>query len=336
LKYRYSIHFIKTEIISEVLDCYFSKQPSNLFTRGAGGWENIKFGSQFKGGIKKIPYGKNNSYLAKIGMLNEAPEMIKDVHTFFSGTLCPIGMNSSFSMLHLEDDSFRKLLVDTTSDFLSLVDTGIKKIKIEENPEHEIRIPDDIPEEIKQRIILENKHTFKFQHDTEEGDCEFIDIDDESAGTRRLFELTPALVSGFIMQRVLVIDEIDHSMHPHLAALLVRLFNDSEVNRYGSQLIFSTHNVELMKPDRMRRDQIWFSEKKKGITTLFSLDDFEKDKVKASSPFNKWYDEGRFGGIPSINYMKVKQYFMTLEGNEVDELPDDVFGDLNDIPEDLR
>ncbi|RTN95696.1 ATP-binding protein [Enterobacter sp. WCHEn090032] len=337
LRYKYKIHFKKTEIILESLDCFYSKQPSNLFTRKTEGWENIKFGAQFKGGVKKVPFGNNNSYLSKIGLVQEAPKVIEKIYDYFIGVICPIGMNSSFNLLHLQDESFRDILVETTSSFLSLVDTGVKSIRIEENKNIDIKLPDDIPEDLRERIIAENLHSFKFEHDTDSGDSSEIDIEDESDGTRRLFELTPAIVSALLMQRVLVIDEIDHSMHPHLAALLVRLFNDSEVNGKNSQLIFSTHNIELMKPDRMRRDQIWFSEKNKGETNIFSLDDFDKDKVKTSSPFNKWYDEGRFGGTPSINYGKIRDYFIHLASeDEVDEPSEELFGDVNDIPEDLR
>nr|VUD31413.1 Predicted ATPase [Raoultella sp. NCTC 9187] len=193
-----------------------------------------------------------------------------------------------------------------------------------------------MPEEMKRRILTENRFSFKFEHEMEGGEYADIDIEDESAGTCRLFELTPALISGLLINRVLIIDEIDHSMHPHLAALLIRLFNDSEINKAGSQLIFTTHNIELMKSDRMRRDQIWFTEKKNGATELYSLDDFDKDKVKANSPFNKWYDEGRFGGTPSINYMKIKNYLVGVIGDAPEETDLNVFGDIDDIPEDLR
>lgn len=336
LKYKYKIHFSRKEILLETLDCYYSKQPSNLFSRENNGWENIRFGSQFKGGIKKIPFSKNNSYLSKIGTVEEAPEIAKDIYKFFSQLICPIGMDTTFSALHLEDEKFRDILMSFAGSFLSLVDTGINNVRIVENKDLDIKLPDDMPDEMKRRILLENRFSFKFGHEMEDGESADIDIEDESAGTRRLFELSPAIMSGLFINRVLIIDEIDHSMHPHLAALLIRLFNDSEVNKLGSQLIFTTHNIELMKSDRMRRDQIWFSEKVKGVTEIFSLDDFDKDKVKANSPFNKWYDEGRFGGTPSINYMKVKDYLIGLN-SDADEEPDaNVFGDISDIPEDLR
>lgn len=337
LKYRYKIHFIKAEILYESLDCFYSKQPSNLFVRESDGWENIKFGAQFKGGVKKIPFGKNNSYLSRIGIVPEAPEVAINVFNYFRKVICSISMNSSFSVMHLDDEEFREVLLGFSSNFLSLIGTGVSSVKIVENKNLEIRMPDDVPEEVKKRILMDNKFSYKFEHDTEEGDCADIDIDDESSGTRRLFELAPALMSALFSHRVLVIDEIDHSMHPHLASLIIKLFNDSEINKENSQLIFTTHNIDLMKSDKMRRDQIWFSEKKKGTTNLFSLDDFDKERVKANSPFDKWYDEGRFGGIPAINFSKVKSFLLDLSEDNSQEEPDvNLFGDIDDIPEELR
>nr|VUD31414.1 Predicted ATPase [Raoultella sp. NCTC 9187] len=141
LRFKYRIHFLKKEIILESLDCFYSKQPSNLFYRENNGWENIRFGAQFKGGIKKIPFSKNNSYLSKIGTVAEAPEIVKEVYEFFSQLICPIGMDTSFSVLHLEDEKFRKLLVDFAGNFLSLVDTGINNLRIVENKELDIKTP---------------------------------------------------------------------------------------------------------------------------------------------------------------------------------------------------
>lgn len=127
----------------------------------------------------------------------EAPEIAKVVYEYFSQLICPIGMDSSFNVLHLEDEKFRDILIRFAGDFLSLVDTGINKLRIVENKELDIKLPDEMPEEMKRRILAENRFSFKFEHDMEGGECADIDIENESAGTRRLFELTPALLSGF-------------------------------------------------------------------------------------------------------------------------------------------
>lgn len=212
----------------------------------------------------------------------------------------------------LLNKSIRKTFSDTTGEFLSLVDTGITGMSVEEN-DIDIKLPDGMSEEIKKEILFRNKFRFIFAHKNENGEDVMLDQENESDGTNRLFELAPAITSALCTFRILIIDEVDHSLHPHLASLLLRLFNDSELNKFNSQLIFSTHNMDLMKPEKMRRDQLWFAEKFKGYTNIFTLDDFEKDKVKASSPFHKWYDDGRFGSTPSVNYTAIKKYFMNIQ-----------------------
>ncbi|MDP0908175.1 ATP-binding protein, partial [Klebsiella pneumoniae] len=64
-----------------------------------------------------------------------------------------------------------------------------------------------------------------------------------------------------------------------MAALLLRLFNDSEVNKVGSLLIFTTHNIELMKSENMRSDQSWCTEKKNGVSDVYCVGELGKEKV---------------------------------------------------------
>jgi len=123
----------------------------------------------------------------------------------------------------------------------------------------------------------------------------------ESAGTIKLFKMLPILIDAFEDGGVLLLDELDNSFHPHLAELVIKLFNDPNVNKNNAQLIFSTHNINLMSPELLRRDQIWLTEKTNGATLFYSLDEFDKNSVKMDSPFDKWYGDGRFGAIPSID-----------------------------------
>lgn len=60
-----------------------------------------------------------------------------------------------------------------------------------------------------------------------------------------------------------------------------------------------------MAPERFRRDQIWLTEKINGATKIYSLEDFDKKRVKPQSPFNRWYAEGRFGAVPKIDYRSI-------------------------------
>lgn len=141
--------------------------------------------------------------------------------------------------------------------------------------------------------------------------------------------MIPMLVEAFRKQCVIVFDELDNNIHPHMADVIVRLFNDGEVNKYNSQLIFTTHNMQLMSPEKMRRDQLFFFEKRQGKSIGYSLNDFDKTRVKSTTPFGVWYDQGRFGGVPKINYPEI---VTLLSGEKFIEQStfDDLFGEYND------
>jgi len=94
------------------------------------------------------------------------------------------------------------------------------------------------------------------------------------------------------------IDEFNASLHPLLAIKLVQMFNSPESNPNNAQLIFNTHDTNLLHRAIMRRDQIWFTEKdEEGATHLYPLSDF---KTRTHQTFEKGYLEGRYGGIPFV------------------------------------
>ena len=89
-------------------------------------------------------------------------------------------------------------------------------------------------------------------------------------------------------------------MHPHLTRKLVEMFQSAEANPKGAQLVFATHDTNLMTPALFRRDEIWLTEKAAGGgTELFSLADV-KSKPRKDDAFEKHYLAGRYGGVPSF------------------------------------
>jgi hypothetical protein len=122
---------------------------------------------------------------------------------------------------------------------------------------------------------------------------------EESAGTRTLFALAGAVVETLSSGGLLVVDELDRSLHPHLAINIVRMFNDPETNPGTAQLVFNTHDTNLLDTDVLRRDQIWFTEKgDDGATRLFPLTDFRARKYEN---LERGYLQGRYGAVPSIS-----------------------------------
>lgn len=123
-----------------------------------------------------------------------------------------------------------------------------------------------------------------------------MDILAQSDGTVRLLTLIPAIYKAVYKDSTVVIDEINHCMHPSLIRDLVKYFSKNK-NTKG-QLIFSTHETCLLnQKEIMRPDEVWFAEKKEGMTYLYSLNDF---KIHHSISIQNGYLEGRYGAIPFI------------------------------------
>jgi len=303
-RYKYTVSFTRKSILEEHLNFYPSAKPASIFSRELNDtWESISFGTLYKGGKKRHSLFDNNAYISVAGNKADAPELVRNVYNYFRKEIFHLSSNTHISIPGLEN---KISMLDKVSAFLSFADTGITGIRQEENTEtSNIRFPDDIPREVKESIMKREKVKFLFSHNTDFGSLEYFDLKKESSGTQKLFELAPILIDALENGGVLVLDELDNSMHPFMAELIIKLFNDEEANTNGAQLIFSTHNVNLMSSECLRRDQIWFTEKKDGETIFYSLEDFDKKKVKPQSPFNRWYAEGRFGGVPKIDYQGI-------------------------------
>ena len=100
-------------------------------------------------------------------------------------------------------------------------------------------------------------------------------------------------------------NEIENSFHPYLARMIVKIFNDPTLNINNSQLIYTTHDLSLMSSEFLRKDQVYLSEKSvENGSVYFSLENFDSS-LKDNSPFAKWYNEGKLGGIPRIDYAQI-------------------------------
>lgn len=127
-----------------------------------------------------------------------------------------------------------------------------------------------------------------------------FDLEDESDGTRRLVDFIPLLFDIINGTTTYIVDEIERSIHPLLIKELVRKFADNP-NTKG-QLIFTTHESNLLDQSIFRQDEIWFAEKdQEGATDLYSLSDFKEHKT---IDIQKGYLNGRYGSIPFLGDLK--------------------------------
>lgn len=120
----------------------------------------------------------------------------------------------------------------------------------------------------------------------------------ESEGTIKYFMLAYPIIDALDNGKRLIIDEFDSKMHPLLTSKIISLFNSSKTNPKNAQLIFTTHDTNLLNAGLFRRDQIWFTQKDfYGATELYSLLEY---KVRNNAPYEKEYLMGKYGAIPLI------------------------------------
>lgn len=168
------------------------------------------------------------------------------------------------------------------------------------------KLPEDMPEEIKRDIVkrgiteVEIKTTHrKYGKDNKEVGTVVFDLEEnESGGTQKFLSMAGPLLDTIETGKVLIIDEMDARLHPLLTRFILSLFNSSANNK-NAQLIFATHDTNLLNNNRFRRDQIWFTEKDQyGVSSLYSL--IELQGVRKEASFGKDYILGKYGAIPFI------------------------------------
>ena len=126
----------------------------------------------------------------------------------------------------------------------------------------------------------------------------------ESEGTNKVIEISGPLFDTLNEGKILIVDELDAKLHPLLTRNIVLLFMDPDKNKHGAQLIFATHDTNLLDLSLIRRDQIWFAEKDNVESTdIYSLVEFKDEngnKVRNDRDIKSDYIRGRYGAIPFI------------------------------------
>ena len=185
-------------------------------------------------------------------------------------------------------------------DFLTAADIAIEGLRIVEQDFSPEMLPDDMPEELKERLVTGGRIVDVFlRHQPKGGKSAELDIDEESHGTQKMFALAGPWLDSLAEGNVIVFDELHDNLHPELVRFLVHRFHDPETNPHGAQLVFSTHETSILDQDLFRPDQIWFCERNERLeTTLFPLSDFRSRR--GVDNLRKAYLGGRFGGLPYI------------------------------------
>lgn len=304
LEYNYYLSFNQNKVIEETLNFYPGKNPALLFERKDG--QKIKYGSALKQNLSRIENSlyDNQLFLSKVG--SEKVEALIQPYTF---------LTRHISVHNMHDTTYDNLLVQALSSTLiqpnkshikhnitqlmKVADIGIRDMLFE-NYNEENLLPESNNESQRVRKDMEiNTIHKKYKNEEEEGEIQFP-IQLESTGTNKLLSVGLFLLEALDDGDVIIIDELDKSLHPFITKLLIQIINSRKTNPKNAQLIFASHDVSLLNNKIFRRDQIHFAEKTiKGESCYYQLSDVAG--VRQSVSYEKYYMNGLFGGVPLIN-----------------------------------
>ena len=211
---------------------------------------------------------------------NEFADFGDPVTSFFMHTRLPKGF--------ADDPQVRADVVKYFSSF----DETIKDFRVEKVPSASSEIRD-------------NEYKIYAIHNMMDSDqIAEIPLEDESAGTLKMFALYPELHEVLHNGGVYFVDELNARLHPLLVRNIILTFLNPEINTQHAQLVFTTHDTWQLSNQLLRRDEIWFTEKDdKGISTLYSLADFVDEdgtRIRKDENYEKNYLLGKYGAIPTL------------------------------------
>ena len=207
--------------------------------------------------------------------------------------------NGGYTALRFGEKSWK----DKVSDFLKRADISLHDIQVEEENLFDLPQFKQLPETVRS-MIRENDPEAK---SISVSFCRLDDLrksiplplNEESSGTKALFELAGPIIDVLENGYTVAVDELNSGFHPLVFQHLIAMFCDPEINRHNAQLIFTTHDTSVTERGCIHRDQIWLTEKHDDFATrLIPFSDFKTRNVR---PFQKGYLQGRYGAVPRIS-----------------------------------
>lgn len=312
--YRYGFEVTSKVVVSEWLYAKPKTKEIELFYRDYQDIEIHKRNFQKGNTLVKEGLIRDNAlFLSVAAQFNEKNSV--DIIEWFKDIATISGIKEEgyegFTIDKSKDPNFKNRILE----LLKAADLGIQDIQVEMLDTE--KLPNDMPKELIDFIIKKSEEdedaefladvlTSHKKYDDNNnlvGKVSFSLDDDESFGTRKFFALTGPVLDSLENGRTLVIDELDSKLHPNLVCKIVSLFNSKEKNPKNAQLLFNTHDTNLLSSGLFRRDQVWFTEKNKfGEGNLYSLADFKSDDVRKNDPFEDNYIKGKYGAVPYLGY----------------------------------
>lgn len=310
--YRYGFEYDREEILSEWLyEKRFGEKEYELFVRSH---------DLFDVSTKRFPEGEgkedltnsNRLFLSLVAQLKG--EKSNKVMNWFKSCNVVSGIESDgYENVTLEMFVEHLEGADQAQDFFKELQLGFTRFTVKK-----IEIPKDViekaPESIKSELEKNAQSgAFVTTHTTHNvysddgkviGERNFPKNKMESEGTKKVIEMSGPIFDTLNEGKILIVDELDAKLHPLLTRNIVLLFMDPQKNPKGAQLIFATHDTNLLDLDIIRRDQIWFAEKDRvestDIYSLIEFKDGDGKKVRNDRDIKRDYIRGRYGAIPFI------------------------------------
>ena len=296
VEYEYSFTLTKTEIITEELYYYPNGRKKLVFTRDERKGPDKKDVYEFRSAIRR-PMDVAGNTSKKTLFISRASQMdrdvAKDVFRYFNERfiLNYFGYNSYSieSLLNENKDLILKVLKAADSDIIDI------------RSQHELRslttaVFDPLSNQLLSRDDIQKPQLKITTFHRNNPEVPFDFYSEESSGTQEFFHMMLTILNIIKGNKVLLIDEISMGLHVNLVEYILNLFHQSE----SAQLIFSTHNTNLLNMRKLRKDQVYFVNKRDdGSSDLYSLFDFKDFRENMDA--EKAYLQGRFDAIPYID-----------------------------------
>jgi uncharacterized protein len=302
--YRYGFEADSRSIHAEWLFAKLGPRETKLFTRRGSTFSLSR--AEFKEGKGLEDRTRPNAlFLSVVAQFNGTVAL--RLQRWFAESLRVIsGLDDegyrNYTVARCDDDAWRKSILE----FVRTMDVGIDDLSVSKVPLSET-LPASMPPELRQLLVTHSEQEISkvatihttFDANGNPVGREVFDIQShESEGTKKVFALAGPVLDTLTKGRVLFVDELDARLHPLITMSLVRLFNSEATNPQQAQLVFTTHDTNILQSDLLRRDQIWFTEKDRtGSTSVYSLLEY---RPRNDASLAKNYIHGRYGAVPFV------------------------------------
>ena len=315
IRYLYILEIGRNSVLKEELYLYsYNKRASKstVFKREVG--KDIYYGSLFSGSKKALETFllSNQSLLSRTGNSNN--DSLKEPYKFFKKQI-DFYRRKSYELPELcmttvfleKKDIFKQTILN----FLYAADIQIEDLKIEHTKKSEKlehfqndfdNLKNDDIDLLKRAYSAEPKMAHKVIG-ADINDLVYFDLaTQESAGTKKLYDLAAYIVHSLVSGTVLVIDEFNNALHPIIQKMIIDMYLDPEINIMHAQLLVTSHDTFIMDSCELKREQIWFTDKNNfGATELYCLNEFDKNLIRDYVNYGKYYFDGRFKALPAIS-----------------------------------